>query len=48
MISLRRNNPDDVGLVIKEYPPNVNCYKVQVPEVELITQIDLSTLWDEK
>lgn len=47
MISLRKNPPDDVGKVLKEYGDR-HGYQIPVPEIELITQIDLSTLWDEK
>lgn len=47
MISLRKNPPDEIGKVLKEYGDRYG-YQIPVPEIELITQIDLSTLWDEK
>lgn len=47
MISLRKNPPDQVGKVFKDYDDGQG-YIIKIPEVELITQIDLSTLWDEK
>lgn len=46
MISLRKNAAEEVGNALKEI--GANAYQITIPEIELITQIDLSTLWEEK
>lgn len=52
MISLRKNSDDVVGKFLKE--PNAqdegvtSGSSVSIPKIELITLIDLSTLWEEK